>query len=60
MESLKYFRYTGQTIEVVSEEPYVGCVAFDTSHIDDFYTKLNSGLLIIENGIVTEIQNQNP
>jgi hypothetical protein len=60
MESLKYFRYTGQTIEVVSEKPYVGCVAFDTSHIEDFYTKLHSGLLIIENGTVTEIQNQNP
>jgi hypothetical protein len=60
MELLKHFRHTDGIIEVVSEEPYVDCIALDTSHIEDFYTKLHSGLLTIENGIVTEIQNQNP
>lgn len=48
MELLKHFRHTNGVIDLISETERNDCEAFDVSHIEDFYNRLND--LYIEDG----------
>jgi hypothetical protein len=48
MELLKHFRHTNGVIDLISETERADCEAFDVSHIEDFYNRLND--LYIEGG----------